>query len=386
MKVKQIAEILTTMYNEVTDGKSVIKEDLTGIVDTGIKLVDIGDKLLENGVDNYVKALINRIGKTIYSGRVYVKSVPDIIKDSWEYGSILAKVRCEVGDFEQNESWNLVSGESYDPFIFTPPTVDAKFFNKRCTYELPISFLEKQVKESFTSPAELAKFFAQIENRINMKMELSSEILTMRVINNLIATKIAKNNAVLNLRKMFNAIHSTELTSAECMHSKDFMQFAVTTIKNYTDFLTKASSKYNCDGWVTYTPKESQKVVLLSSFANSFNTYLVSNTYHKDLVEMTGYSTVPYWQCACGVTTEPNESNLDEITAINVTTFDGDEVNVTGVIGVIFDENACAICNEDYRVKSQPNERAEFVNFWYKYDSMYMNDLAENCIVFTITD
>ena len=393
MKVNQIATILTDMYKEATGETSIVKEDLTGIVDTGITLANIGEKLLESGVDNYVKSLMNRIGKVVYSGRAYKSTAPNIEMDSWEYGSVLAKVRCEVGDYKENKSWNLEKGKSYDPFIFSPPTATAKFYNNKSTFELQISFTELQVKESFNSPSELANFFSIIEQRIALKKELAIEMMTMRTIVNMIATKISKNNGVVNLRSLYyqskgvdieNSLENCE-TGIALIQNPDFLRFAYKTIALYRSYLSKPNMNFNVDGYVTFTPEDEQKIILLSEFATSCDTYLLSNTYHKDLVKLEGYSTVPYWQgTGKGTIENPPYSNYNNITGIDVKTFDGTNVTATGIIGVIFDKKACAICNRNDRVTSQYVASAEFTNFWHKFDCSYLNDFAENCVVFVI--
>ena len=47
--------------------------------------------------------------------------------DSWEYGSILQKIESELPEATENETWNLVDGESYDPNVFHQPKVSSKF-------------------------------------------------------------------------------------------------------------------------------------------------------------------------------------------------------------------------------------------------------------------
>ena len=55
-------------------------------------------------------------------------------------------------------------------------------------------------------------------------------------------------------------------------------------------------------------------------------------------------------------------------------------------MAVMFDDEAAAVCNENSRVTSIYNPRGEYTNFFYKWDAMYMNDTAENCVVFVIDD
>lgn len=181
MNVKQLSTILQSITDEVIGESVVVKEDLSNVVDVGRQILD------NTSVDNYVKALVNRIGRTEFVDRVLASTAPAITMDSWEFGSVLQKVRCELPDTTTNPTWQLTKGQSVDPFIYNPPEVSVKYFNSKTTFEIDISFTEIQVKESLKSAAEFMRFIAMIENRIRTKLTLCRDNLIMRTIVNLIA-------------------------------------------------------------------------------------------------------------------------------------------------------------------------------------------------------
>ncbi|MBQ7797734.1 MAG: hypothetical protein IJ371_01270 [Clostridia bacterium] len=383
MEIKQIAKMLNDIYGEVTGETGQLLEDLTGVGTEGVTLQNFGETILTNGVDNYVKSLINKIGRIVNWDREYKSTAPKILKDSFEFGSILEKVRVEVDDFVENDSWKLVKGQSYDPFIFNPPSAQVKIFNGKSTYELDISITEMQVKESFRNATELNRFIAMIENRVKTKLTLANDFLAQRTINNLIGEKIHANKNVVNILSMYNAQNPSEqLTATNALSNPNFIRYAILIIAQYSDLLKEISVIYNNDGYATFTPKEKQHFILLSLFDNMVKIYLQSDTYHKELVELNGYDTVPYWQAV----DKSEPTSFDKLSTINIKTWNGNEVNKSGIIGVIFDENACAIANENYRVTSQWVAKGEFWNYFYKFDAMYLNDLAENCVVFVVAD
>ena len=378
MTVKQIATILQTITDEVVGESVVVQEDLSNIV-------DVGQQILSNtSVDNYVKALVNRIGRTEFVDRVLASTAPTITRDSWEYGSILQKVRCELPDASTNPTWQLVKGQSVDPFIYNPPEVTAKYFNSKTTFEIDISFTEVQVKESLKSATEFMRFVAMIENRIRTKLTLCRDNLIMRAIVNMIAEKIASGQTVINLLTEYNNVFKTTLKAAKAIKDPDFLRFASATIKLYSDRLKTASTLYNNDGYVTFTPKEYQHLVLLSEFATGLEVYLYSDTYHEELLKLGAFDTVAFWQ-GTGDSAAPNFAAASSINAIIAS--DGETaVNTSGVVGVLFDRDACAVCNDNPRVTSIYNPRGEYTNYFYKEDCSYINDLAENVVVFVVTD
>lgn len=376
MKVTQIATILNEAQQEIIGKSAVTTEDLTNVVDMGKQILEATD------VDNYVRKLIDKVGRMIFVDRVYNSTAPDILTDSWEYGSAMQKVRCEMPDAVENDSWKLTNGQSYDPFVFTAPDVQSKFYDSKVTYEVQMSFTEMQVKSAFNSPAEMNSFFAMIENRIRFKLTLSNDILKTRTVNNLIAEKIHSKNNVVNLLTMYNAEFTQTLTAAHALMDKDFLRYAIGKIKEYIKYIQRPSMLFNDGGYTTFTPESDLKMVLLSRFVNTAEVYLQSDTFHNDLVKLTGYSEVPYWQgSGTGETFD-----FEEISKINVTTASGNAVSQTGIIGTIFDRDACMVCNANPRVTSIYNPKGEYWNYFYKYDASYFNDTMENCVVFIVAD
>lgn len=376
MKVTQIVTILNEAQQEIIGEAAITTENLENVVDMGKQILEATD------VDNYVRKLIDKVGRMIFVDRVYNSTAPDILTDSWEYGSALQKVRCEMPDAVENDSWKLTNGQSYDPFVFTAPDVQSKFYDSKVTYEVQMSFTEMQVKSAFNSPAEMNSFFAMIENRIRFKLTLSNDILKTRTVNNLIAEKIHSNNNVVNLLTMYNTEFTQTLKADHALMDKDFLRYAIGKIKEYIKYIQRPSMLFNDGGYTAFTPESDMKMVLLSRFVNTAEVYLQSDTFHNDLVKLSGYSEVPYWQ---GSGTS-EKFDFAEISKIDVTTASGNKVSQAGIIGTIFDRDACMVCNANPRVTSIYNPKGEYWNYFYKYDASYFNDTMENCVVFIVAD
>ena len=394
MKITQIASVLNAaIAQEVVGEVDLIQEDLSNLVDVG-KIVTTSLSASGN-TNSFVSTLIDRIGKVQYVDRTYTSQAPNILKDSFEYGSILMKVRAEVPDFQENTSWKLGAldgmgikdAEELDPFVISTPTAQQKVYNSKITYEAPITISELMLKQAFTSPAEMGRFIAMIENRIQLKMALSTDALIMRTINNLIGLKIGASSAnVVNLLAIYNAAvgAGNALTAEEALRSTEFLRFATKTIALYKDYLKTASVKYNEGDYLTFTPADRLKFVVLSEFAKDMETYLYADTFHNEFVKMNGFSTVPFWQ-----TQGDGVDDYNIRSALDIKCTDGTNsytVVQSGIVGVMFDEEAAAVVNENYRVTSQYNPRGEYTNYFYKWDAGYMNDTYENCVVFLVAD
>ena len=384
MEVKQIFNLVNGITGEITGKTDLVKEDLSNIVDVGKELFTASD------VDNYVKSLVNRIGKTIFVNRKYSGKVPSVVMDSWEFGSVLQKINADLPQATENESWELVDGTSYDPNIFYKPTVSAKFFNSKVTFEIPLSFTEKQVKESFNSASELNAFISMLYNAVEKSMTVKIDSLVMRTINNMIANTFdgdATGVRAVNLLKAYNTAMGLSganvLKSDKAITDKDFLRFASMQIALYADRLGTMSTLFNAGGKERFTPKDMLHIVLLSDFAEGAKIYLESDTFNKELVKLPIAETVPYWQGS------GKSYSFADVSKINVQIAKGStkkDVTLSGILGVMFDRDALGVCNLDRRVTTNYNPKAEFFSNWYKFDAGYFNDLNENFVLFYVAD
>ena len=375
MKVSQVYEIMNSVTKATIGDQAVVAEDLSNIVDIGNTIQSVA------GIDNYVKSLTDHIGKTIFVNRAYSGSVPSVLMDGWEYGSILEKVSYDgLPEATENESWKLENGKSYDVNVFTQPKASAKFFNKRVTFEVPMSFAERQVKSAFDSASQLNAFFSMIHNAIDKSMTVKVDGLVTRTINNMIAETLHSGSGVkaVNLLAQYNAKFNQNLTPEASISNPEFIRYASYVIGLYSDRLTKISKLFNIGGKDRFTSKDLQHIVLLSEFEASAKAYLYSDTYHNEFTKLPQAEVVPYWQ---GSGTDYSFSSTSKI---HVNTASGQEVEQSGILGIIFDRDALGVSNLDRRVTTNYNAKGEFFNNWYKFDAGYFNDMNENFVVFYV--
>lgn len=391
MDVKQIFKIITDVSSEVLGKTDLVHEDLSGIVDLGNEVFN------QQAVDNYVKSLVNHIGKVVFVNRPYSGKVPSVLMDAWEFGSVLEKISADVPKAVENDSWNLTDGKEYKQDVFHKPTVSAKFFNSKVTFEVPVSITERQVKESFSSAAQLNGFLSMIYNAVEKSMTIKTDALVMRTINNMIAETLEADKAAfvssehetvdyssastvrcVNLLKLYNDKTGTRLTAATAITTPDFIRFAAYIMGLYSDRLQTISTLFNIGGKERFTPKDVLHTVLLSDFAAAAKTYLYADTFNDENVLLPKAETVASWQ-ATG-----QDYAFEHVSKIDVKSASGASVSVSGVLGVMFDRDALGVTNLDKRVTTNYNAKAEFFNNYYKFDAGYFNDTNENFVVFFI--
>lgn len=380
MFVKQIHELVNATTQEVLGETGVIKEDFTNLVDVGNEIIDT------DNVDNYVRKLVNRIGKTVFENKKYSGNVPSVMLDSWEYGSVLQKISAELPEATENETWKLEDGREYKTDIFYQPKVSAKFFNNQVTFEIPMSFTEKQIKESFSNSSELNGFIAMLTTTVDNALTLKLNDLVMKTINNFTVETLVNDIGLTESGNLkagtgVKAINLKKVTGFggtldEALKDADFIKQVNHIINTYKDRLTTLSTLFNLENKAKFTNVDELNLVLLSDFVSSSDVYLSSNTIHKDLVQVNNFSTVPFWQGS------GTGYDLSDTTRINIKNSEGNELDVQGVLGVMFDKQALGVTNLDRRVTTSYNPKAEFYTNFYKVDSGYFNDFSENFIVF----
>lgn len=386
MRVTQIYDLMNKSVGEVLGREDVLKEDLSNVVDVGKEVID------SDNVDNYVKKLVNHIGKVIFDDRVYKGNIPSVLMDSWEFGSVLEKISADIPEAHENESWQLEDGKQYNQDVFYQPKVSAKFFNSKVTFEVPVSFTEIQVKESFSNREQLNGFLSMIFNAVEKAMTIKLDNLVMKAINNMTGETLAgelkgaeggidyKQTGVraINLLALYNKEKGTTLKAEESFKDPEFIRFASYMISLQKDRMTKISTLFNGGGKERFTPADELSIVLLSDFASSSNVYLNSDVYHNELTSLPNHETVPYWQGS------GTSYGFKDVSKISVKTANEEHVTTTGILGVMFDTQAVGVANLDKRVTTNYNAAAEFYTNYYKMDAGYFNDLNENFVVFFV--
>lgn len=384
MQVSQIFEIVNDALKQTDGNLPLLKEDLSNIIDVGNSIFSA------NSFDNYVKKLVDRIGKDVFVIRPYSGLAPSIYMDSVIWGSVTQKISSAVPEAVENESYELVNGATYDPNQVNLPDVYVKFFSKYVTFEVDRTITEKQLHSAFTGGAELDGFISMIFNEISKAFTIAIDNLIMRTINSAIADTLykdynsgteftgASHTRAVNLLYLYNQRYSATLTAAQAVTTPEFVRFASYYMALYSDRLSRVSTLFNVGETQKFTPKEEQHFILLSEFARSADVFLQSDVYHNELTAITKYEVVPYWQ-GSGV-----DYAFDSTSAINVISGSGNTVTASGILGVMFDRYALGVTNIEQWVNTQYNAKADFTNYFYKYKAGYFNDLNENFVVFFV--
>lgn len=386
MEVKQIYDLVNPITEEITGESDLLKEDLSGVVQVGQTIQNF-----DGWQNKFVNALIDRIGRTVFVSRPYAGSAPSVMMDAWEFGSILMKIASELPEATINESWELEDGASYDPFVYKASKANAKFYNNLVTYELDKSILDRQLKSSFEDATQLNAFLSMLFNEVDKSMTVKNDALVMRTINNMIAETLydldsggsfsAKTGTrAVNLLYMYNQKFGTSLTAAAAITTPEFLRYASYIMGLYVGRLSKMSTLFNLGGKQRFTPSDLLHIIYLDEFKQAAGTYLydAANQFNSEELKFPQAETVPFWQGS------GQSYVFSDTSKIHVTNGFGHDMEASGILGVMFDRDALGVCNQNSRVTTQYNAKAEFTNYFYKRDARYFNDSNENFVVFFV--
>lgn len=399
MKVKQIADMLNIVFGEILGDEGLFTENLSNVVDSG-KIITTDYKVMGDDFDNYAGKIVDKVGRTIFWDRVYTAEDLGLWRDSFEYGSVLEKIRCEIGEYSDNCEWKLndASGNGVpdyndaiqthieELFKFYPATVQAKYFNAKTTFKATISITRKQLRGAFNSAADLARFIGMIEQRIRTKMEISKNQLQKMVIANLMGEHIHQDKQVINLATDYVPAdgETAPATLADALANPRAVRYIAQKMTFYREMMAEPSKLYSATGtFYNHTPVEDSRLIVLADLDSALKFNVYGDTYNDEFVRLNNYKTVPFWQTS-GTTIKA--ASLNDRSGINIVTSNGNAVSRNDIVGVLFDRDAAMICNEEPDVRNQYNPDGNFTNFFYCADCSYYNDFDENAIVFVWGD
>lgn len=389
--VSQIYQIVNDAVSDFLGTTAVRAKDTSSFVDLGRTLSQIHSATNPyDGYDSFYGALAARIAKTEIMVRLYEGSGRGVIADYIDFGAFVQRVYTDIPDAVENPVWSLSNGQNpptinpHSPYdVKTVVNISAMIFGKRGTWSIEILKPYKQIKEAFLSESAMIAFIDAIDLSIANSLAMEKESLE----NLAVATSIAnclKNGKATNLLAAYNTGAATPLTVANCMRSLDFLAFANKTIDNFRGYIKKPSRKYNTAGYVTFTPADKAKLEVLTEFASASKFYLESNTYHDELVNMEGYSEVPYWQSP-GTSGAFNFAESSKIIIQN-DGVDKDPVTGTGIIAFLRDEEQVKAYFGEVESWSLPNPRDRSTIHGEQAETGYAVDPHLNAWVFYIAE
>lgn len=366
-----------TLVNNIA--KQVLGSTAITAVDTS-SLVSLGETITQaNSLDSFYSALADRIGKTIIKTMIYESDDRGITKTTLEFGCILQKitVELETDNAVHNQSYNTNSRSPYD--ISRKNGITQKMFRKLSTWSKEYIIPTYQIQTAFTNAESMGSMVNGIFNSIISMIEIEKESLGNLAVCTAIAQNVSTSTSPIyrKLKTEYNTLTSQKKTAAELLLDKEFLRWANREIKLVVDNVKKPSTIYNKGGKVRWVKDDDMVIELLSQFASASATYLESDTFHKELVSLKNFKSIPYWQ---GSGTSFSYADCSKILLKN----GENNVEITDVIANIRANDSVSVLFDKTRINSIYNQRTDEVIYIPKMERSYMVDTNEVNVVFTL--
>lgn len=349
-------------------------------------LVALGDAVLSSDTnkDKFVNVLFDRIGLVLVDTRVYMAQDSNVIKRELDFGCCMQKIHVEPVEAQENPEW-LIGDQGFIP-EYAPvikPDVRQKIFHDLVTYETGVTVPDNILKTAFTTEVKMASFIVAIMNALENGIELAKERATDLTRATMIAYCLNNGGVnAINLLPAYNATlpaDATPLTTkAQFDNDEKALAFGAKTMALTSDRLTRMNKLFNNDGFARFTPKEYQKFDVLNTFDYDIKYGVRPVVYNEKFVQIPGYSLVPYWM---GSGTNYADS---DISAVKIKNDDGTVANQSGVVGVMYDEEACGVNIFGEESAFDRNDHAHYTTHYRQMSAQYFVDTSEQCVVFYI--
>lgn len=382
-------EIVSDLWKQYTGQDDIDSVDLQTAIDSGTATNILTEK------EQFTKGLVAKLTKNWFEDSAYRSSYRDVFfEDSAQFGAIMQSISVEVPEVKESHAWKdftPVQGEPATAGVYKLylPVVDAKYYGKSISWELPICITNEQWDTAFSSQSELTSFVNYILMCVDNAIITHLEAMNEANRNSFMAQKFVAQNDddvegihVVNLVELYqNSLETpADMTATEFLNSTDGMRFASERMQNDMLFLQKMTPLYNTGGKKRFIPKERMVFQLLGAFRNRHNRIALTEAFNKDFVELPLHEVVPYWQ-GTGKTTD-----WEDISAIDVKVEGNQSVAVNGIVGFICDKWAIMHTIKKHRVAATYFDPEALTQYYNQFRDQYMNNLTMNAIVYVVND
>ena len=236
---------------------------------TAENLHEVGDSVLtyEAQANEFVNALVNRIGLVILNNRMATNPL-----------AALKKGRLAVGETIEEIYIDVIKAQTYDPraaqdtlFKRHLPNVSSVFHSVDSQLNYPLTISNEQLRKAFLSYDSLDRFIAGLVDSMYKSATLDEFIQMKQLISE------------WNESKRFIIEPITAVTDAATARE------AMIKIKAVSDGMTIFNNQMNYAGVWTSTPKDEQYLITTPDFNARMDVDVLAAAFHMDKAEFAGH-------------------------------------------------------------------------------------------------
>lgn len=379
LQIEDIYQILNSLHTQATGRSAIAPTDTS-------EFVSMATATLAAGTDPVYNALMQMVGRTIFSVRPYNRRF-DIMRTNAEFGAIQRKISYADKPLQEaSDTFAPVDGQTVDQYVINKADPLEMRYYGSAVYRDSVTIFEDQVKTAFENPGQLGEFISGLMTNMSNKWEQWLEEQNRATVANFIGAKAAAGNGIIHLLTEYNTLTGLSLTAQDVYQPAnlaDFFRWVRARINTLSRMMSERSGLFQVDvagkAVNRHTPAEDQRIYLRADALDIIDAMVNTITYHDEPLAYADVRGVSYWQSI----NTPDEIQVTPagIDSTGAVTTEAAQT-VSDIFGVMFDRDAIASNMYLYRVANTPlNAKGLYYNTWLNARIQYMNDLTEKGII-----
>lgn len=411
------------IVNAMLDNIQGISDTLE-VVDTST-FIDAGEAILSAPREDTLNALGLVIGRTLVAVRPYNAKLG--IFNSFENGVFANRMRKisfystdAIYDGASNTQFHTNFADGFDNgkngtdvdsptgFVSAGSMWEQNFkhpleinFGGSSEFQTSITLPEDALERAFRSESDFLEFWnGMLTDKAN-DVEQMKESFNYALLDNVIGATYGMNNGkqVVNLTKKYNDLFAPSgvtYTTKDLLttYFVEFLEFFVSEIRKTSDLLTHRTAVYHQPLTQTFngvdqsilrhTPKDKQRMIMFNPLWIDAEARVYPEIFNERYLKIENFEAVDFWQnfndpsAIDVIPSYPDYIDIDETP---------EEVNLTYVVGMIYDADAIMTDFQLDRVTVSPLEAKRFYrNMFYTIRRNYIFDASENIVIFIMED
>lgn len=256
------------VLNAIRNNASNNYRDYVPPVTNTSEIRKIGTIIMDNVAlqNEFLTALVNRIGRVIISTRMYQNPWARFKEGYLEYGETVEEIFTNIAKAEEYD-FSSENETRYQKKRL--PDVRAAFHIMNYRKFYPTTVTDKQLRQAFLSSDGVSRLIADIVNAIYTGANYD-EFLTMKYL-------LAR--CILNSR-----MYPVEVPAVSASNAKDI----ITTVKQTSNLLEFPSTQYNPTGVFQHTPKGEQICIVNTEFDAIMDVNVLASAFNMEKTQFVG--------------------------------------------------------------------------------------------------
>ena len=378
--IEQAYALVNAIHEQATGQKTIQPTDLSSFI-------SVAQATLAVGYEPTLNAISQVLARTIVAVRPYDEKFKGLEYSSERWGGIIRKLNFADTEALEDDTYNLVDGQSIDQFKVKKPNILETRYVGSNVYKGQYTIFTRQLDVAFSSPEEFASFMSGLMTHfVNERTQWLENLKRSILANGIAAKNEINDNSVIHLLTEYNTETGLSLTSTTVMQPanyKPFMQWMYARVSNISRLMGERSQLFQQvitgKPIMRHTPLEDLKVYMDSYFLDGMDAMVLADTYHDNFLTYSDVEPVNFWQAI----ENPRQVSITPVYVSTTGTIQtGTAQVVDNVIGLMFDRDAMGYNIYQDSLETSPyNADGQYYNLFHHVRVQLQSDFTEKVVL-----